>query len=583
MKQAALKMGPPDRIASYFRLQAPTVALITCTGALYNVGMTAGPYFEGQLAQRLLDVMQGACTWADMARLAALYVAVIGLVQGLRCIKRFGVRHFANHTARAMRRVLYNNLVREGKAAMEQEDMGAWMTKALADVDACAEGMRKFTTELFDTGVVMLAYLAMLLWYDWRLTLLACLFTPAAYAIAGWLKGRVTQSSGAYKRSGEQLNRATLDRVSNGLLYRVYGREEGRDQAYEQRLQDYEKKAVAANLWENTMEPLYHIIVMSGVVLILYWGGRNVTGQGWSRWDLAAFTTFLACFAKLAAKSSKAARLFNAVQKAQVSWQRIRPRLGAVVHNPPPPAEEAGRELVVDHLSFAYPGGSPVLRDVSFRAKPGQIVGITGPVAAGKSTLGKAFLCERPYGGSIRLGGRELAEMTPGQRCASVGYLGHRPELMSDTIGENIRLGQPGDIGPSLAAAQLDREVAAMPLGEETPVGSQGVRLSGGQQARLALARTLYQSRPLVVLDDPFSAVDRQTEGKMLAALRQWGRGRVILLISHRLDRFPQLDQVVWLADGASDAGTHAELMERQPLYRQLFLQQQQGGDLDEA
>ena len=95
----------------------------------------------------------------------------------------------------------------------------------------------------------------MLLWYDWRLTLLACLFTPAAYAIAGWLKGRVTQSSGAYKRSGEQLNRATLDRVSNGLLYRVYGREEGRDQAYEQRLQDYEKKAVAANLWENTWSP----------------------------------------------------------------------------------------------------------------------------------------------------------------------------------------------------------------------------------------------------------------------------------------------------------------------------------------
>ena len=113
-----------------------------------------------------------------MARLAVLYVAVIGLVQGLRCIKRFEVRHFANHTARAMRRVLYNNLVREGKAAMEQEDMGAWMTKALADVDACAEGMRKFTTELFDTGVVMLAYLAMLLWYDWRLTLLACLFDP---------------------------------------------------------------------------------------------------------------------------------------------------------------------------------------------------------------------------------------------------------------------------------------------------------------------------------------------------------------------------------------------------------------------
>ena len=178
MKQAALKMGPPDRIASYFRLQAPTVALITCTGVLYNVGMTAGPYFEGQLAQRLLDVMQGACTWADMARLAALYVAVIGLVQGLRCIKRFRGAplcqpHGPGHAPGAVQQPGAG-----GQSHQWQEDMGAWMTKALADVDACAEGMRKFTTELFDTGVVMLAYLAMLLWYDWRLTLLACLFHP---------------------------------------------------------------------------------------------------------------------------------------------------------------------------------------------------------------------------------------------------------------------------------------------------------------------------------------------------------------------------------------------------------------------
>ena len=162
----------PDRVASYFRQELGALLIVTVTGIFYNVGLAAGPLLEGQLAQCLLDILRGQSPWTAMLWMAALYVAVTVFVQGMRYLKRFYVRRFANNVNRSMKHVLYNTLVHKSRPELEQESVGGMMTRAIADVDACAEGMRKFTTEVFDTGVVMVAYLAMLLSYDWRLTLL---------------------------------------------------------------------------------------------------------------------------------------------------------------------------------------------------------------------------------------------------------------------------------------------------------------------------------------------------------------------------------------------------------------------------
>lgn len=170
------KVEKPDRVRSYFALEAYPLFMVTLSGIIYNIGMTAGPYFEGKLAQRLFDILNGSKTAKDMAGLALIYLFVIFIVQGARCIKRFYVRRFANDTGRNMRHMLYNSLVHKSKAELETESVGAVMTKAVADVDACVEGMRKFTTEIFDTGVVLAAYLAMLFYYDWKLTLISCIF-----------------------------------------------------------------------------------------------------------------------------------------------------------------------------------------------------------------------------------------------------------------------------------------------------------------------------------------------------------------------------------------------------------------------
>ena len=385
------KRGQPDRLLTYFKAETWPLAVVTVTGLVYNIGLAFGPVLEGKLAQCLLDIMGGTAQWPAMAYLAALYVGMTAFVQAARYFKRFYVRRFANNVNRSMKRVLYGNLLHTSREELERAGAGNLMTRAISDVDACVEGMRKFTTEVFDTGVALAAYLVLLLVYDWRLALLTGLFPPVAFFLAERMKKPVSRCAAVYKESAGRLNGATLERISGAVTYRVFGLEADRDRAYGECLADYEKKAAAANLWENTLPPLYQVVSMLGAVLILWLGGKNVAGTGWARWDIAAFTAFLTCFTKLSVKTSKAAKLFNSVQKAQVSWRRVKPLLKDVEEEPELPSAPAA-ELEVSDLGFAYPGGGEVLKHISFTAKPGQVIGVTGPVACGKSTLGKAIL-----------------------------------------------------------------------------------------------------------------------------------------------------------------------------------------------
>lgn len=575
-------ISKPDRVFSYFRVEKWVLLIVTISGIIYNIGLLAGPWFEGMLAQFLFDTFEGSRTLSDMLTLAAAYVAVTVLVQLMRYIKRFYVRRFANNVNRNMKHVLYYNLIHMSKAELERESTGSMMTKAVSDVDACAEGMRKFTTEVFDTGIALLSYIVMLFVYDWRLAILSCVFPPFAYFIAEKMKTVVHRCTARFRESAGRLNSATIDRVSGAITYRVFGCEEQRDSHYQEYLEDYEKSAVKANIWVAAMPPVYQVISMASSIFIIYFGSKNVLNNGWTSWDIAAFTTFLSCFIKLAIKSSKAAKLFNAVQQAQISWGRIMP-LMCETKKEKSIAEQKPSVLEVSQLDFKYQEDTPILENISFSAFPGQIIGITGPVACGKSTLGKIFLGEAPYGGSIRFNGIELSEMPSEVLRGIVGYMGHEAELLSDTIEQNILLGDSEDAREYLKAVDMDAEVAEMTLGLRTPVGNSGVRLSGGQQARLALARTLCHKKPVMVLDDPFSAVDRITEAEIFSHLRTLAQDSVVLLISHRLYLFPQMNQVIWMENGGAVVDTHDELMRSNERYKNLYLTQSRGGESDGA
>lgn len=578
------EINEPDRIISYFKPERKVLIMVAVSGIICNAGMIAGPYFEGQLAQCLFDIMGGSKVFTDMMVLALSYIAVIALVQLMRFIKRFFVRRFGNDTSRNMRHMLYNSIVFKSPSESSDESTGELMTKAVSDVDACAEGMRKFTTEIFDTGVLLIAYLTMLIAYDPFLTLISCAFMPVAYIIAGWLKKPVTECSAAYKESAGRLNNSVLDRISGALSYRIFGRESSRDKAVDKALDEYEKKAVASGIWENTMQPVYNIIAMTGVVFIVIFGARNISGTGWTSWNIAAFTSFLACFTKLAAKSSHAAKLFNAVQKAQVSWKRIKPLMKPYKRLDESLGKEleGSGELVIKDLSFSYPDGKELISGFNMAAVPGMIIGVTGSVACGKTAFGKLFLCEDPYAGSISFGGKELSSFSDYERSRLVAYMAHEPELMSVSIRENICLGDDKNVDELLRAVCFFDEVGRMPEGSKTYIGSGGVMLSGGQQARLALARTLGRNSRIIVLDDPFSAVDKNTEMQIFGNLQKLAKGSIVFIISHRLSIFPKLDRVIWMQDGKMTLSDHNELMKTQNEYAELYKKQEGGVDKNE-
>ena len=597
----------PDKIMAYFRAEWKVLALITVSGLIYNLGLVAGPWFEGKMAGCLMQILTGTERFPAMLRLALAYVIVIGTVQLARYIKRFYVRRFANNVNRRMKRILYRTLIHKSRVELEKEGTGNVITKAISDVDDCVEGMRKFTTEIFDTGVALFGYVCMLLYYDWRLTLCSLIFPPFSYIIAEKMKRIVQTTGAAYKEQTGKLNAVTLDRITNAITYRVFGCEKERGENYEVRLKEYEHAAVKANIWNAALPPVYKVIAMAGTVMILYFGSRNILGMGWTTWDVAVFTTFLACYTKLSDKSSKAAKLFNAVHKAQVSWKRIHPYMERAAEavekdeiaaqNENYSAESFDKDVkngsegsaasksgqqseknsvkenvaVADHLTFAYPGSDPIFKEISFTAKPGQIVGITGPVACGKSTLGKSFLCEYPYEGHLTYGGRELSSYTENERSRIIGYLGHDPELLGDSVENNVLLGNDDNVWTWLRAVCLDEEVREMEEKEKTVVGNSGVRLSGGQAARLALARTLCHGKPVLVLDDPFSALDRNTEKQVFEHVKELSKDRIVFLISHRLYLFPEFDQVIWMDQKMGTCSSHERLMAENPQYAELY------------
>lgn len=646
------RMDKEISLKSFISPEKKTLAIISVSGIIYNIGMTAGPYFEGRLANCFYEIVKKNRTLRDMVSLALVYLLTILLVQASRCIKRFYVRRFANNTSRSMRHIIYNNIVFMNKESLDRENTGSIMTKAIADVDACAEGMKKFTTEIFDTGVVLVAYIVMLFIYDVRLAFISIIFIPIAYIIAEKLKVVVTKQNERYKKCAGELNMSTLDRIENAITFRVYGRESRMDDEYEKVLSKYEKSATYANLWESAMQPLYNIISMCGIIFILYYGAKNVMGTGYASWDIGVYTTFISCFTKMALKSSKAAKLFNAVQKAKVSWKRIQPFM-----NPCKEREDSSLakydidKITVKNASFSYSStknsNEYIVNNLNLTCKKGQIVGITGEVATGKSLIGKVLIGEGTYSGSILLDNTELKNIYA-KECY-VTYMGHDPELMSDTIRENIILDDTICLDDMLSKNKKHSNIAScniynnlcdkdkdaydihenlhniaentcnigkdsysiyelednryenmrynkvtelvcmrneinnMPDCEDTYMGNAGVRMSGGQQARIALARTLYHAGAVLVLDDPFSAVDKKTEQRIFENIREYAKDKIVIIISHRLEIFTQFDEVVMLkSDGSTITGTHNYLMNNCKEYKTLYDIQSKAGDISE-
>lgn len=567
---SVLKVEPmknPDRIINYWKKEKFVVACIIIFGLSFNISIVLGPIYQG----KLIDSIVAGEDLKSVLTVAVVYVALIGTIQLLRYFKRFYIRRFANSTSATMRLMIYNNIMHKTSKELDDENLGNLMTRTISDVELCVEGMRKFTTEVFDTGVLMISYLVSMLFYDVRITIESIIFIPVAMFLAEKLKSVIYKYSADFRKKSSEITDLTYDIIENSMLYRVNGMEGKNREKYCDELQDLQIKVTKANILENSMQPIYNSIAMMGVVIVIYLGGSKVIEGAWT---VGVFSTYIAMFTAMGVKASKAAKLFNSVQKSQVSWKRIKPYLNEYEKKDTTKnIREQGTMLKVEKLSFGYDEEKEyIVKEISFEGRAGEIIGITGPIASGKSTLISALLGLYPYSGSIKIDGKELREYSEYERSSMIAYLGHNPQLISDSIYNNITLGEDKTITDVLRDVCFNKDLSLMIHGEDTLVGNSGIRLSGGQQARIALARALLNKSKIIILDDPFSAVDMKTEDDIIDNLKNNYKDSLIILVSHRLAVFNKIDKIILLnSDKTAEYGTHKEMLEKSPVYKTIY------------
>lgn len=517
-------------------------------------------------------------------------ILALGIVAG-RVLWRYFIFGTARKIERDIRNDLFSQLEKMSLEFFHQHKTGEIMAYITNDLEAVRQAMGQGVMMIFDVFCLLAFIISdMIKDISFTLTLSAVIPLLIIALVTGLLGPRLFKKFSERQEAFAKVSDFVQEDISGMKVIKAFVQQEKEIQAFDKVNQEYFAKNISLSKTRSIMDPLMTLISGLSFAIAIAYGGILALNGGIT---VGNFSVFISYLGMLVWPMMAVGMSLNMITMGSASLKRIETILSVSpeIHDNEPVTEVAdfNGEIEVKNLTYRYPSSDNyVLKDVSFKVESGQTLGIVGRTGSGKTTL--MNLLVRLYdaeAGSIFVSGVDVLDLPLKQLRGNIGYVTQDNFLFSDTIANNIDYVDGNSSQEKIQAAAefscVHDNIIDFAEGYNTLVGEKGVTLSGGQKQRISISRAYIIEPQILILDDSVSAVDTDTEEKILTNIKNLRKGKTNVIIAHRLSALIDADQIIVIDNGAvTEQGTHKQLLARKGLYFSLYKKQQLEKMIDE-
>lgn len=578
--------GPFKRLLSYMRPHRGTIRLASFCSILNKIWDLAPPLLIGLAVDvvvlredSLLASFGIADPWHQLVLLSVLTFFIWGLESLFEYFYGVLWRNLAQTVQHELRLDTFDHVQQQGMGWFDERQKGDILAILNDDINQLERFLDKGANDLLQVSTTVIVVGAVFLLISWQVALFAVLPIP----IIVWGSFRYQRSlEPRYARVREAAGRmnALLENDLSGMSTVQSFTAEAHELARVEVLsEDYRAANREAIRLSAAFTPLIRMAILVGFTATLLLGGW-LTLEG--TLAIGAYSVLVFMTQRLLWPLTRLGETFDLYQRAMASSTRVLDVLGSPIDIAqgdfhPPRDDVEGSDLVLQDITFGYPGRERIFDAFNLAFKAGQTTGVVGSTGAGKTTLVRLLLrFAEPQSGTISWAGEELPEWQLEALRSSIALVDQHITLFPTTIMENIRYGRPSadddEVMEAAKIAEAFEFVEALPDQWGTMVGEGGHRLSGGQRQRVAIARAVLKDAPLLILDEATSAVDNETEAALQRSIERISKGRTTIIIAHRLSTIRRADRILVLDNGTiAEEGVHEALLERNEIYARLW------------